>query len=164
MTYTELITSFIALLALVISAVALRRAGRANDIAQEANELAQAPANLAKLQLEQEQARRRKTTVSLDIAKYQIIGANGRPTPSYRFRLSNDGESPAHDAGFEILTEDSPLVDQDYRAKLPATLRPKQAVEVLAAVFMDTPSKLDAVVFWTNSDGSEERHECVVIT
>lgn len=164
MTYTELITSLIALLALIISAVALRRAGRANDIAQEANELAQAPANLAKLQLEQEQARRSKTSVSLTIVRHEVIGFRGRPTPSYRFRLSNDGETPAHDAGFEVLADadDNPLVGEDYRAKLPATLRPKQSVEVLAAVFMDTPSKFDAVIFWTNSDGSEERHECVI--
>lgn len=162
MTHTELITTAIALLALVISAVALRRAGRANYIAQEANELAQAPANLAKLQLEQEQARRNKTNLSLSLVKHQSIGGNGRPQTSYRFCLFNDGETPAHDAGFQILTEDSPLMEQDYRAKLPATLRPKQSVEVLAAVHMGTPSKLDAIVSWTNADGSQERHDYVV--
>jgi len=40
MTYTQLITSTIAVLALVISAIAFRRAGHTNKIAQEANELA----------------------------------------------------------------------------------------------------------------------------
>lgn len=162
MSYTELITAATTLVALIISAVALRRAGRANEIAQEANELAQAPANLAKLQLEQEQARRNRTSVSLSLVKQQSIGANGRPQTNYRFRLVNDGDTPAHDAAFEILTSESPLMEQDYRSKLPATLRPKQAVEVLAAVHMGTPSRLDAVVSWTNVDGTEERHECVV--
>src|SRR5690606_555191 len=131
MSYTELITAATALVALIISAVALRRAGRANEIAQEANELAQAPANLAKLQLEQEQARRNRTSVSLSLVKQQSIGANGRPQTNHRFRLVNDGDTPARDAAFEILTSESPLMEQDYRSKLPATLRPKQAVEVL---------------------------------
>lgn len=162
MTYAELITTAMALLALVISAVALRRAGRANKIAEEANELAQAPANLAKLQLEQEEARRNKTSLSLSLVKHQSISGNGRPQTSYRFRLINDGEAPAHDASFQILTKDSPLMEQDYRAKLPATLRPHQSVEVLAAVHMGTPSKLDAVMSWTNVDGTQERHDCVV--
>lgn len=162
MTYAELITTAMALLALVISAVALRRAGRANCIAQEANELAQAPANLAKLQLEQEEARRNKTSLSLSLAKYQSVGANGRPQTSYRFRLTNDGETAAHEAGFQILSEGSPLMEQDYRAKLPATLHPKQVVQVLAAVHMGTPSKLDAVLSWTNADGTQERHDRVV--
>ncbi len=162
MTYTEAITTAIAFLALVVSAVALHRAGRANKIAAEANELAQAPATLAKVQLEQEEARRQRTGVSLDLVKQQILGGNGKPQISYRFRLTNDGEALARGAGFEILTSESPLMSQDYASKLPAPLAPRQTIEVLAAVHLGSPSRYDAVVFWTNPDGSQERHDRVV--
>lgn len=162
MTYVELITTIIALVALIISAAALHRAGRANRIAEEANELAQAPAKLAKVQLEQEETRRGRTSVSLTLVERQSIGSNGRPLRFHKFRLSNDGESSAQDAGFEIKSNDSPLVLQDYQDKLPATLNPNQTIEVMASVHLGSPSKLDAVIFWTNADGSEEQHECVV--
>lgn len=162
MTYSEWITIAIAFVALVVSAVALRRAGRANTIAQEANELAQAPANLAKIQLQQEEARRSKTALSLSLEKRQSIGGNGKLLTSYKFCLTNGGEVVAKNAGFEILSEESPLIARDYESKLPALLLPRQSIEVLAAVHMGSPSKLDAVIFWTNPDGSEERQECVV--
>lgn len=162
MTYSEWITTAIALLALVVSAVALYRAGRANKIAEDANVLAQAPANLAKLQLQQEEARRNRTSVSLDLVKQQAFGGNGKLQTSYRFRLTNEGDVPAKDAGFEILTEESPLVAQDYASKLPAPLAPKQSIEVMAAVHLGSPSRYDAVVCWVNPDGSQERHERVV--
>jgi len=42
MSYSELVATAIAFLALVVSSVALHRAGRANKIAEEANELTQA--------------------------------------------------------------------------------------------------------------------------
>lgn len=74
MTYFEVITTVIAVVALIESAIALHRAGRANKIAEEANELAQAPASLAKVQLEQEEARRNKTSVSLVLTKNQTLG------------------------------------------------------------------------------------------
>lgn len=162
MSYSELIATAIAFLALVVSAVALHRAGRANKIAEEANELAQAPATLAKVQLEQEEARRHKTSVSLELVKRQTLGANGRPLTSYRFRLTNEGEAVSREAGFEILTAGNPLMSQDYASKLPAALAPRQSIEVMAAVHMGSPSRYDAVVFWTNPDGSQERQERVV--
>ncbi|TBV74797.1 hypothetical protein [Pseudoxanthomonas winnipegensis] len=163
MSYTELITTAIAFVALIVSAVALRRAGRANTIAQEANELAQAPANLAKMQLQQEQDRRNKAVLALDIVKVQNQNRFSHPVaPSYKFNLRNDGAVSATACQFEILTADSPLVSQDYAAKLPATLAPGQTLSVLAAVHLGTPSKLDAVVSWTNPDGTQERQERVL--
>ena len=164
MTYYEGITTVIALLAVVISAVALHRAGIANKTAREANDLARAQDELARLQLQQEQDLRRKTTLSLSLVKRQTISSNGRPLTSERFRLTNDGEVTASNAGFEILSGDSPLVSQDYAAKLPATLAPKQSIEVLAAIYLDTSSRLDVVIFWTNPDGSLERQERMVTT
>jgi len=162
MTYFEGVTTAIAVVALIVSAVALHRAGRANKIAEEANELAQAPAALAKVQLEQEEARRHKTNVSLDLVKHQTLGGNGKPQTSYRFRLTNEGEVVAREVGLEILTEDSPIVSQDYAAKFPAQLAPKQSIETFAAIYLGSPSRYDAVVFWTNPDGSQERQERVV--
>lgn len=163
MSYTELITTAIAFVALIVSAVALRRAGRANTIAQEANELAQAPANLAKIQLQQEHDRRNKAVLSLEIVKVQNQNRFGHPVaPSYKFQLRNDGAASATACGFEILTDDSTLVSQDYAAKLPATLAPGQILGVLAAIHLGTPSKLDAIAFWTNPDGTEERQERVL--
>lgn len=163
MSYTELITTAIAFVALIVSAVALRRAGRANTIAQEANELAQAPANLAKIHLQQEQVRRNKAALSLEMVKVQNQNKFGHPiAPSYKFNLRNDGAVSATACQFEILTADSPLVAQDYADKLPATLAPGQTLSVLAAVHQGTPSKLDAVVSWTNPDGTQERQERVL--
>ena len=163
MTYSEWITIAIAFVALVVSAVALRRAGNANTIAQEANELAQAPANLAKLQLHQEEARRNKALLSLEIIKLENRNKFGHPiAPSYKFNLKNESVGPATACQFEILTPGSPLVAQDYDAKLPATLAPGQTLSVMAAVSLETPSKLDAVVSWINPDGTQERQERVL--
>ncbi|MCD9085811.1 hypothetical protein [Stenotrophomonas sp. SY1] len=60
--------------------------------------------------------------------------------------------------------EGSSLVSQDHAAKTPATLAPKQSIEVLAATYLDTPSRLDVVIFWANPDGSQEKQEWVVTT
>ncbi|KRG71375.1 hypothetical protein ABB27_03775 [Stenotrophomonas terrae] len=108
MTHYEGITTAIALLAVAISAVALHRAGIANKTAREANDLARAQDELAQLQLQQEQDRRRKTTLSLSLVKRQIISSNGRPLISERFRLTNDGEVTASNAGFEIRLVTAP--------------------------------------------------------
>lgn len=163
MTFYEGITTAIALVALVTSAAALRRAGRANRIAEEANELAQAPANLARMQLAQEEVRRNKATLALEIVKVENRNKFGHPTaPSYKFNLKNESAVPATACQFEILTPGSPLVTQDYAAKLPATMAPGQTLSVLAAVYLETPSKLDAVVSWINPDGTQERQERVL--
>jgi hypothetical protein len=162
MTFFEGITTAIAVVALIISAAALRRASRANRIAEEANDLAKAPADLAKMRLAQEEARRNKTSVSLALYRHQTLGANGRPFTDYRFRLTNNGDVPAVAAGFEITTADNPLVEQDYVAKLPASIAPRQFIDVLAAVHMGSPSRWDAIVFWTNPEGIQEALERVV--
>lgn len=159
MTFYEAITTATAVVAMVISAVALYRSGIANRIAKDANELARAQDDLAKLHLEREQDRRNRTSLSLAFVKHQVIGSNGRPRTDYRIAMTNRGETVANDAGFEITSDDSPVISQDYNAKLPASLSPGQSIEVLAAVHMDTPSRLDATVFWTNPDGTQERED-----
>ena len=63
MTYSEIVTAAMALVALLISAVAMYRAGVANKIAKDANELARSQDALAQLHLQQEQDRRNKTNL-----------------------------------------------------------------------------------------------------
>lgn len=163
MTYYEGITTAIAVVALIVSAVAMYRAGVANKLAKDANELARAQDALAQLHLQQEQVRRNKAALSLEMVKVQNQNKFGHPiAPSYKFNLRNDGAVSATACQFEILTADSPLVAQDYADKLPATLAPGQTLSVLAAVHQGTPSKLDAVVSWTNPDGTQERQERVL--
>lgn len=163
MTYYEGITTAIAVVALIVSAVAMYRAGVANKLAKDANDLAKAQDALAQLHLQQEQDRRNKALVSLEIVKVQNQNKFGHSiAPSYKFNLRNDSAVSASACQFEILTADSPLVAQDYAAKLPAALAPGQTLSVLAAVHLGTPSKLDAVVSWTNPDGTQERQERVL--
>ena len=100
-----------------------------------------------------------KASLVLELVKHQTTGVNGRPLPSYRFRLTNSGAVSARDAGFQIASNGSPLVSQDYHAKLPGNIAPGQTIDVLAAVNLETPAKLDAVVFWTNPDDTEDRRE-----
>lgn len=161
MTYYEWITTAIAVVALIISAVAMRRAGVANKLAKDANDLARAQDTLAQLHLQQEQDRRKKAVLSLEMVK--VLNRLDHPLePSYKFNLRNDGAVPAANCQFEILTADSPLVTQDYADKLPAALAPGQTLSVIAAVHLGTPSRLDAVVSWTNPDGTQERQERVL--
>lgn len=163
MTYYEGITTAIAVVALIVSAVAMYRAGVANKLAKDANELARAQDALAQLHLQQEQDRRNKAHLSLEIIKVENRNKFGHPTaPSYKFKLKNEAVVSASACQFEILTPSSPLVAQDYAAKLPATLAPGQTLSVLAAVYLETPSKLDAVVSWTNPDGTQERQARVL--
>ncbi len=163
MTYYEGITTAIAVVALIVSVVAMYRAGVANKLAKDANDLARAQDALAQLHLQQEQERRNKAALSLEMVKVQNQNKFGHSiAPSYKFNLRNDGAMPATNCQFEILTAGSPLVTQDYTAKLPATLAPGQTLSVLAAVHLGTPSKLDAVVSWTNPDGTKERQERVL--
>ncbi|MCL7713212.1 hypothetical protein [Stenotrophomonas mori] len=163
MTYFEGVTTAIAVVALIVSAVAMYRAGVANRLARDANELARAQDALAQLHLQQEQDRQNKAFLSLEIIKVENRNKFGHPVaPSYKFSLRNEGAVPATGCHFEVLTSDSPLVAQDYAAKLPATLAPGQILSVLAAVHLGTPSRLDAIVSWTNPDGSQERQERVL--
>ncbi|MFL6587820.1 MAG: hypothetical protein ACJ8GV_13180 [Luteimonas sp.] len=135
MTLFEALTLLIALLAVVVSAVALNRAGLATAVAEEANNLARAQDALAKLHLERENARSNKAVLSLDLVKVENRNKFGHTTaPSYKFELKNESTVPATACRFEILTPGSPLMAQNYSAKLPATLAPGQTLRVLAAV------------------------------
>ena len=162
MNYYEGITTAIAVVALIVSAVAMYRAGVANKLAKDANDLARSQDDLAKLHLQAEYDKRNKTYLTLEMVEFRSMGGTGRPTTNYRVRLTNVGAGSATDAGFKIRGIDSPVDEGELAEKLPSTLTPGQNVDVFAAINMDSPSKFDAVVYWTNPDGSKERQDRVL--
>jgi type II secretory pathway pseudopilin PulG len=162
MTYQQIVTAAIALLAIVVSLVSLRRTSR---VQEQQLRLQRKQEELTDLQLEalrkQSQtapslatspaATQEKADVRIDLTR------SGR---DFRFIITNWGRVPARDVTFELDLEAgkrSPLVKGDYNEKIPIPeLAPGNRVPLWAAITMGMASTFPARWSWRNPDGSVE--------
>ena len=157
MSQYELLATVIACFAVLVSLVSWNGQRK---LQREANDLQRATSKLAEKQLEilrREERGKSVARLSLELCKE---GKN------YRFRLKNIGEVDARDAEIQMVLqrpEDNPIVASEYSEKFPVRLlMPGSSVTLFAAIYLSSPSAFNAVVSWTNPDGSRVSEDSYV--
>lgn len=124
---------------------------------REANDLQRATSELAKKQLElllREEKGKNTSRLSLSLE---------RDGKSFHFRLRNISDVDARDVELELLLkrpEDHPLIKSDYDEKFPLKrLQPGESVALIAALHLGSPTAFNALIKWTNPDGSRIEEE-----
>jgi hypothetical protein len=164
---SQIITWLIALLAVIVSLVSLRRTAR---VQEQQLRLQKKQEELTDLQLEglrkqaamgaslQRPAPQEKADVRVDLQK---VGRG-----DFRFFITNWGTVPAREVAFELelgADRHTPLVQGDYDRKIPISeLAPGGRVPLLAAVTMGMGTSFPARWTWRNPDGSTETRKSLL--
>ncbi len=129
-------------------------------IQRESNDLQRATSELAKKQLEilqREEKGKNTARLSLDLF---------RDGKTYRFKITNISEVDARDVDMELLVkkqEDNPLISYEYAEKFPAKkIPPGHSITLIAALHLGSPTAYNALLKWTNPDGSKTKEETYV--
>ena len=157
MTQYEILSVVIACIAALVSLVVWVWQRK---IQRESNDLQRATSELAKKQLEillREEKGKNAARLSLDLFQ------DGK---TYRFRVTNISEVDARDVEMELVVkkqEDSPLISSEYAEKFPAKkIPPGNSVTLIAALHLGSPTAYNALLKWTNPDGSKVQEETYV--
>jgi|ERR1039457_3887885 hypothetical protein len=158
MTRYEVLSILVSCLAAVISLVVWFGQRK---LTRESNDLQRATAELAKKQLEillREEKGKNTARLSLDLVR------EGKS--DFRFRVANISEIDARDVELELLLQDpdnSPIIDSEYAEKFPAKhIAPGNSVSLIAALTLSSPTAYNAILKWTNPDGSRSQEETYV--
>ena len=159
MTQYEILSVLISCVAAVLSLAVWTGQRR---LAREANDLQRATSELAKKQLEiLLREEKGKNTARLSLTLVREGGSS-----SFRFRITNISEVDARDVELELLLKDpsrSPIIDSDYASKFPAPrLSPGGSITLIAAMTLGSPTAYNALIKWTNPDGSRSEAETYV--
>jgi hypothetical protein len=160
LTYQQIITAAISLLAIVVSVVSLRRTSRVQDqqlrLQRKQEELTDLQLEALRKQAATPQASGEKADVRIDL---EPVGSD------HRFMITNWGRVPARDVRFALDIEPgkpSPLIN-DYAEKIPiAELAPGGRVPIYAALSMGMPWGFPATWSWRNPDGSTEERKSLL--
>ncbi len=168
LTYQQIVTAAIALVAIIISVVSLRRTSK---VQEQQLRLQRKQEELTDLQLEslrkQSEAApplaaaptqiQEKADVRIDL---QRIGRD------FKFIITNWGRVPARDVTFDLDLEtgkNSPLVSGDYDLKIPIPeLAPGNRIPLWAAITMGMGTTFPARWSWRNPDGSVETRKSLL--
>jgi len=120
-----------------------------------------ATAELAKKQLEillREEQGKNTARLSLDLVR------EGKS--SFFFRVANISDIDAREVELELVLpdpDDSPIIQSEYVEKFPAKrLGPGSSISLIAALTLSSPSTYNAILKWTNPDGSRSAEETFV--
>ncbi len=160
MTVYEILTSLIAVVALLLSTLSLVR-GRKAQAKQLDFQAITAALEIKQLELLEkvERTDKREDVTGERRDKRPHVTAElvkvGRT--DYRFVIMNQGSAVALDVTFEIdpASPDNPLVKNDCQRKLPyPSLQPAQSFTLIAALHMGSAMVYETHLKWRNPDGS----------
>ncbi len=158
MTQYEILSILISCVAAIISLVVW--SGQ-RKLSRESNELQRATSELAKKQLEillREERGKNTARLALELVR--------EDRSSFRFRVANVSEVDARDVELELLLKDparSPIIDSEYAEKFPAKrIAPGGSISLIAALTLGSPTAYNALLKWTNPDGSRSEEETFV--
>jgi len=146
MTAYELISVVASFVAVVISGVSLLRTWHLQRQQLRLNEVTE---QLSRKQLSVLAAQEAATARARVVADLTKFGSD------WYFTITNQGPAPARSVNFELVDcADSPLVEGDYEQKVPIPLlQPGQTTRLLAALHQGSPTRYNAKVSRTNTDG-----------
>lgn len=148
--------AFISALAIVVSLIVYFGQRR---LQREANDLQRATSELAKKQLEilvREEKGKNRARLSLELVR------DGR---AFRFRIMNTSDVEAWDVEFEVpaTASSGPIILSEYTTKFPIKkLSAGAYVTLIAAIHLGSPTAYNAILKWTNPDGSRVEEETYV--
>ena len=169
MSLYEVLTLLIALLGALIAAVSLIRTRRVEErqerLRVKQEELTELQIQLLRREVE-DQKRRDQGHIPPPARPADVRVTLEGSAGHERFVVTNWGYGPARDVDFKLKSREgrsSPLVKGDYEEKQPIReLLPGDRVTFLAAITFGTGSTFDAVLKWTNPDGTEQTREMQV--
>lgn len=150
MTPYELISSFIGIVALIISALSLFRARKVQVKQLESDAITAALAKKHIQLLEKKEQTQDQAHVTAELVK---VGKG-----DFRFVIMSQGTAVASDVTFEIdpTSPDNPLVGNECQRKLPyPSLQPGQSFTLIAAFHMGSALSYNTHLKWKNADGSQ---------
>jgi hypothetical protein len=157
LSFPQVITAAIAILAVVISLVSLHRTGR---VQRQQMKLQTKQEELTDLQL-QSLRRQEKAPQASPQEKADVRVDLERQGNNSKFVITNWGRVAARNVAFDVRPKEgksSPLVKGDYDEKLPIPeLAPGGRCPLHAALTVGTGTVFDASWSWRNPDGSEDR-------
>ena len=161
LTYQQVVATGIAVVAVVISLVSLRRTSKVQD---QQLRLQRKQEELTDLQLEslrkQAEAARRPAGSASTGEKADVRVGLERVGGDFKFIITNWGSVPAREVNFVLDLGESkqgPLVAGDYDEKIPIPeLGPGNRVPLLAAITMGMGTTFPAQWSWRNPDDSIE--------
>jgi hypothetical protein len=162
LTYPQIVTAAVALVAVIISLVSLRRTSK---VQEQQLRLQRKQEELTDLQLES--LRRQSQTRTLPAAAVAASQERAdvrvdleRVGRDYKFIITNWGRVPSRDVTFGLdlgAGKPSPLLRGDYDVKIPIPeLGPGNRVPLLAAITLGMAPIFPARWSWRNPDGSVE--------
>jgi len=163
-----MVTAAIALVAIVVSLVSLRRTSK---VQEQQLRLQRKQEELTDLQLEslrkQSQVPPQPVAVPLPIQEKADVRVDLQKTGrDFKFIITNWGHAPARDVTFDLDIEvgkRSPLVKGDYDVKVPIPeLAPGNRVPLWAAITMGMGTTFPARWSWRNPDGSVETRKSLL--
>ncbi|MCQ4271487.1 hypothetical protein NA655_10695 [Pseudomonas kuykendallii] len=153
----ELFATITACLAVIVSLITWNGQRK---LQREANDLQRATSKLAEKQLElllKEERGKSIARLSLNLV---------RDGKNYKFCLTNIGEAEALNAEIRLILQrqdDNPIISSEYSEKFPAKkIMPGSSVTLIAAIHLGSPSAYNAVLSWSNPDGSRIEEEAYV--
>lgn len=166
LTLPQLVTAALALVAIIVSFVSLRRTTRTQE---QQVRLHKKQEELTDLQLEllRKQSETASSTPATSPPERADVRVDlDRVGRDFKFIITNWGRVPARHVTFdlELQPEDrSPLVSGDYDLKIPIPeLAPGSRVPLFAAVTMGMKPAFPAKWTWRNPDGSVETRKSLL--
>ncbi|MGB7061646.1 MAG: hypothetical protein WBF13_04745 [Candidatus Zixiibacteriota bacterium] len=150
MTPYEIVTSLIAIVALVISTASLIRARKVQARQFEFEAITAALAKKQLEVLEKNEQTEEEARVTAELVKV------GRA--DYRFVIFNQGSAVASDVTFDIdpASPDNPLGGKECQRKLPyPSLQPGQSFTLIADLHMGSAMSYETHLKWKNPNGSQ---------
>ena len=136
------------MLALIMSAYSAKKT---IDFNKRQNEFIETNDKLNKLLLDKEKQEsliQRQADMS---ANFVCVGKS-----QYRMKVFNKGRSPAKNVRLDFPSGNEIVIESELKEKFPMpSLEPQQSVELIAAVSMDSPRRMDIRVVWDDQSGND---------
>lgn len=146
------LSDIIALLALGLSAYAMKKTIKFN---KRQNEFIETNDKLNQLLLKKENQdaiHQKKADISANFIK---IGKN-----NHRLKIFNKGKSTARNVRIEFPEGNEILINSDIHNKFPIPiLEQHQSVELIAAIFLQSPSRMTIKLIWDDESGKDNEKE-----
>jgi Tfp pilus assembly pilus retraction ATPase PilT len=144
------VSTIVSVLALAISAYSMKKT---NDFNRRQNDFIETNDKLNKMLLDKEQHEtltQRQADISANFLKF------GRG--DYRLKVFNRGKNSARNVRIVFPSGNEILIESDLEEKFPMpALEPQQSVELIAAVCMDSPRRMDVEFVWDDQSGEDRK-------
>ena len=150
------ISTIVSVLAFAMSAYSTKKT---IDFNKRQNDFIETNDKLNKMLLDKEQQESLVQKQADISATFINIGKN-----THRLKVFNKGKSVASNVRIEFPSGNEVLVEGDLKQKFPMpTLEPQQSVELIAAVHMQSPRRMDLRFVWDDQSG-QDRDKLIHLT